>query len=154
MRGRVDGDRGRGERGVALVEFALLLPFVALLVFGTIDLGRGFSQQNRLKNASREGAAYAQLHPNRWDCPGLNNDITDIVKAEDAGLAGLTVTVTAPGFSGFVNNCNSPATSPVPPADTTVVVQVRADFDVLTPFVGALTGDPIIQRADTKIQVQ
>src|SRR6266508_3027592 len=32
--------RGRGERGTAMVQFALLLPLLALVGFGTVDLGR------------------------------------------------------------------------------------------------------------------
>lgn len=140
----------RDQRGVALVEFALLLPFVALLVFGTIDLGRGFSQQNRLKNASREGASWAQLHPTRVLCTGGAPDINDVVNGEDAGLTGMTVTVkTAAGT--IINGCET--ATPVA-AGTTLVVEVSAPFDVLAPFVGILTGDPIIQRANTKIEVQ
>jgi Flp pilus assembly protein TadG len=150
---RGDDQRGRGERGVALVEFALLLPFIAMLVFGTVDLGRGFSQQNRLKNASREGASWAQLHPNRISCAGGSPDINDIVTSEDAGLTGLTVTVKHADGTLVSNDCNTPVANPEP-ADTTIVVQVSAKFDVLTPFVGSVTGDPITQRADTKIQVQ
>ena len=147
-RGRIRRD----QRGVALVEFALLLPFVALLVFGTIDLGRGFSQQNRLKNAAREGASWAQLHPTRVrDCPaGSTKSITDVINGEDAGLTNLTVTVST--LSGTpINGCGTAAS---PAAGTTVVVQVEADFDVLAPFVGIVTGDPIRQRANTKIEVQ
>lgn len=156
-RRRRENRGGRDERGVALVEFALLLPFIALLVFGTVDLGRGFSQQNRLKNASREGAAWAQLHPNRVNCAGGDPDITDQATAEDAGLAGVpgfTVTVRLEGTTfPFVPSCTTPAASPVP-ADTTIVVEVSANFDVVTPFVGAVTGDPITQTASTKVQVQ
>src|SRR5207302_4290657 len=52
--------RRRDESGVALVEFALVLPFVVIIALGTIDLGRAYQLQNRLKNAAREGAAFAQ----------------------------------------------------------------------------------------------
>ena len=48
--------RLRGDGGAAAVEFALLLPFLALLVCGVIDLGRWFSAWNETKNAAREGA--------------------------------------------------------------------------------------------------
>jgi Flp pilus assembly pilin Flp len=145
------------ERGAALVEFALLLPFIAFLVFGTVDLGRGFSQQNRLKNASREGAAWAAMRPNRIDCstgePGIKQRVLD----EDAGLASIpnfTVIVTVDG-APVTNSCATPVNPAIKVApDKTVVVQVRGEFDVLTPFIGGVTGDPIIQRADTKIQVQ
>jgi Flp pilus assembly protein TadG len=137
---------------VALVEFALLLPFVALLVFGTIDLGRGFSQQNRLKNASREGASWAQLHPTRVSgCPvGSSPTIEQVVNGEDAGLAGMTVSVrTLAGAS--ITGCETFGTLP---AGTTLVVEVSDQFDVLAPFIGIVTGDPITQRANTKIEVQ
>lgn len=156
-RRRRENRDGRDERGVALVEFALLLPFIALLVFGTVDLGRGFSQQNRLKNASREGASWAQLHPNRVNCPGGDPDITDQVIAEDAGLAGVpgfaVKVFKADGVTEVTPTCVTPAASPEP-ADSTVIVQVSANFDVVTPFIGAVTGDPIEQKANTKIQVQ
>lgn len=144
----------RDQRGVALVEFALLLPFVALLVFGTIDLGRGFSQQNRLKNASREGASWAQLHPTRVDCPSGAPDIKDVVNGEDAGNTGMDVTVwrvNAVGGDTQITGCESFGAVP---AGTTLAVRVSAPFDVVAPFVGIVTGDPITQRADTKIEVQ
>jgi len=61
--------RGRGvpgrqpERGAALVEFAILVPVLAILVFGTIDFGRVWQVEEQLKNSAREGANYAQYYP-------------------------------------------------------------------------------------------
>ena len=139
----------RDERGVALVEFALLLPFLALLVFGTVDVGRAYSLQNRLKNASREGAAYAQLHPSRVDC-GSGESIASRVKGEDAGLASQ-VTIT-------VLRGNGSTVAPCTPSSVVVGeklrVRVASDFDVLTPFVGIFTGDPINLKATTEVIVQ
>jgi Flp pilus assembly protein TadG len=45
-----------GQKGVAAVEFAIVLPFLVLLVFGTIDFGLMFYNKQVLTNASREGA--------------------------------------------------------------------------------------------------
>jgi Flp pilus assembly protein TadG len=45
-----------GERGAAVVEFALVLPILVLLVFGIIDFGQGFNAQVELRGAVREGA--------------------------------------------------------------------------------------------------
>jgi Flp pilus assembly protein TadG len=55
--------QNRGERGAALVEFAILTPLLALIVFATIDIGRVWRVEEQLKNATREGANYAQYDP-------------------------------------------------------------------------------------------
>jgi Flp pilus assembly protein TadG len=139
----------RTERGVALVEFALLLPFLALIVFGTIDAGRGFIQQNRLKNASREGAALARVRPN------CSTNITTRSLAEGDALPNAAVTVAREDGVAIAQVC-APAT--VPPANrvpggTPILVRVEADFSLITPFVGAVTGNPIRQRAETRVVV-
>ena len=46
-----------------MVEFALCLPLLAILVFGTIDVGRVYQTWEQAKNAAREGAAYAARQP-------------------------------------------------------------------------------------------
>jgi len=47
-------NRFNSQKGAAAVEFALLLPLVALLIFGLIDFGRLFFVQISLTSASRE----------------------------------------------------------------------------------------------------
>jgi len=44
------------QRGVAAVEFALFLPLLILLVFGSIEFGIMFHDKQIIVNASREGA--------------------------------------------------------------------------------------------------
>ena len=39
-----------------MVEFAIILPLLILLVFGTIEFGRAYNAQNTLTHAAREGA--------------------------------------------------------------------------------------------------
>lgn len=46
-----------------MVEFALLLPFLILLIVGIFDLGRAFFSLITITNAAREGARYGTLHP-------------------------------------------------------------------------------------------
>ena len=43
------------ERGAALVEMALILPLLAMLVFGLVEFGRGYNAQVTLTHAAREG---------------------------------------------------------------------------------------------------
>ncbi len=52
----------RSERGQAMVEFALVLPFLLALLCGIIDFGWLYYNQITLNNAAREGARYAVIH--------------------------------------------------------------------------------------------
>ena len=49
---------GRGEKGAAAVEFAIVLPLLMLLLAGFIDFGWLFYWQHAVSNASRAGARY------------------------------------------------------------------------------------------------
>ena len=44
------------QRGVAAVEFALLLPFLLILLFGMVDAGRALQAKIIMVNLAREGA--------------------------------------------------------------------------------------------------
>ena len=49
-------DRARGDRGASLVEFALVLPILALLIFAIIDFGSAYNDFQSLRNGVRNGA--------------------------------------------------------------------------------------------------
>ncbi len=49
-------DEGRQASGNAVVELALVLPFLLLVVAGVVDLGLLYWEKHVLTNASREGA--------------------------------------------------------------------------------------------------
>jgi len=49
----------RDERGIAAVEFSLVVVPVALILFGVLDFGLGIWEYNNLAQATREGARYA-----------------------------------------------------------------------------------------------
>jgi Flp pilus assembly protein TadG len=61
MRPVISGQRGRGELGQALIEFALIAPVVFLLIGATVDLGRGLLIYTTLQGASRDLARQAVL---------------------------------------------------------------------------------------------
>lgn len=50
--------RGRGERGAAAVEFALVLPLLLTILFGSITAGISYSNSIGLQNAVREGSRF------------------------------------------------------------------------------------------------
>jgi len=56
------GQRNRKHKGQSIVEFALVVPFLLLVVVGTIELGRAYFTYNTLSKAVREGARYVSGH--------------------------------------------------------------------------------------------
>src|SRR5690606_12170139 len=56
-------DRGDSERGAALVEFALVLPLLAMLVVGLFSSAMLYDGRMQLTHAAREGARYGASVP-------------------------------------------------------------------------------------------
>lgn len=54
---------GRGERGAALVEFAIGATVFLTFMFAVIEFGRALWIHNALSDAARRGARYAVNHP-------------------------------------------------------------------------------------------
>ena len=86
----------RRRPGQSMVELAIAMPFMLLLLLGTIDLGRMFFDYIEIRNAVREGAAYAARHPT--DTAGAQSRVTG------HGSFAAGATVTGPAISG---SCNS-----------------------------------------------
>lgn len=53
--------RCRNRRGSVVVEFALIVPFLFIIIFGVIDFSRAYSQLNAINAALREGARFASV---------------------------------------------------------------------------------------------
>jgi hypothetical protein len=53
----------RGEKGVAALEFALILPLLLVMVFGIIDIGRLIQARLIITNVSREGGSVSSRYP-------------------------------------------------------------------------------------------
>lgn len=108
-----------GDRGAAAVEFALCLPLLLLLVFGTIDFGRALNAQLTITQAAREGVRLAALgYP-----AGEVQARADAAAPELSGVS-VTIAATCPPGAG-------------PTADA--VVNVSYSFSFVTP-VGAIAG--------------
>lgn len=54
---------GRGDRGQATVEFALILPLLVVCIAGILWVGQVVTVQLRLEHAAREGARAAAVSP-------------------------------------------------------------------------------------------
>jgi hypothetical protein len=93
---------GRGRRGQALVEFALVAPLFFLLLFAIIEGGRFVFYYEALNSATREGARYAIIHgsnaadgcpsgppaPGSTSCDPSAANVKTAVQRAALGLAG------------------------------------------------------------------
>lgn len=49
------------QQGVAAVEFAIVIPLLAMLMLGTVELGRMLYQYNAIVKTTRDGARFASM---------------------------------------------------------------------------------------------
>ena len=69
-----EGGRGQGQ---ALVEFALVVMFLFILLFGIIDFSRLFFAYATMSNGVREGARYGIVH--HGDDAGIEEQARDMM---------------------------------------------------------------------------
>ncbi|ADU63912.1 MAG: pilus assembly protein [Pseudodesulfovibrio sp.] len=89
--------RDDSRRGLAAVEFALMLPFMALLLFTLVEGAGAMHAYSSVVQASREGARMALMD-------GTASDIEALVQAVTQGLKSeaVTTSVTADSASNTV----------------------------------------------------
>jgi Flp pilus assembly protein TadG len=74
------------------VEFAITLPILALLLAGTLELGRGYSFAGATSDTAREAARYVAGKTNASNGPGLSA-MCNIITAD---LAAVTSNIVCP----------------------------------------------------------
>jgi Flp pilus assembly protein TadG len=129
------------ERGVALVEFALVLPLILLLLLGMIDFGKAFNYWNDETHLANEAARQAVVD----NCPSCTGGqkINDWIRTEaDTAelMNGGTQSISSPGLRvciWFPNN-NNLADDPVRDhaLGDPVQVIVHAQYNWLAYLVG------------------
>ncbi|MEJ7929745.1 TadE/TadG family type IV pilus assembly protein [Ramlibacter sp. AN1015] len=117
------------QRGVALVEFALVVPFLLTLMLVTIEFSRAFYQYNTLTKAVRDAARYLSVQ-----MPG-----TGVEEATNLIVYGTTTPGTqplAPGLSA--THVDEPVWSVIGAAPTVNVVTVRIQGYQFVPLWGTV----------------
>jgi Flp pilus assembly protein TadG len=157
-------DRLRDDGGTAIVEFALVLPFLALVVFGTIDLGRVYNLQHQLTNMAREGAMFGQYKPGYVNggattvCASPAN-ITARARNEDHALAAdpkVSVVVSHRLANSTTYTTATGCSNVSVPPGSILKVEVRySNFRLLTPLTHAFTGgETITLKGTAEVVVQ
>ena len=126
----MDKFRGRagGERGAVAVEFALILPVLLLILMGTIEFGRVYSQFQVFNGAAREGARCAAVQA---------TDFSDCVVQEEIDQAAGPYSVAGP--ASVTLTCTDDTRG------ENVTVSWLQDFDISIPFWGDVTVDRTIE---------
>lgn len=90
---------GRGRRGAAAVELAVVAPLLFLLLFGIIEIGRLLMVQQILTNASREGARRAIVENTTAD--EVESTVYNYLAETTVPGATVTITPSDPGQAAF-----------------------------------------------------
>lgn len=69
-------DRLQKENGAAMVEFAIILPFLLLMIVGVLEIGIIMIQDNTLNKSVRESARYMGSN---WNISGCYKNIAEKV---------------------------------------------------------------------------
>jgi Flp pilus assembly protein TadG len=160
-------NRWRGRAGQSLVEMALVLPVLAFLTFGLVDFGRAYYFQVSVTNSAREGARVAILNiytgPQNPNCSSSNSYATCPVQTDSAiisavyselmysGIVPTSIKVCPPhdstgsttGCPDTSNRVDKWVSGDVNNANYYVTVNVKYDFDLYTPLMRQLVGNPI-----------
>jgi Flp pilus assembly protein TadG len=135
--------RPRAHGGQSLVEFALVVPLLALLFLGAVDLTRAFYTYIGLQNATREAARAAIDFPYEYD------DTAACAAGNQEGLPYVTVSCAA-GTLTISPPANTSVNPPTRvPGRAPITVTATASFTPLTFLMTAVTGGPITLRAST-----
>ena len=112
-------------RGLAEVEFTIVLPLILLLTLGVIDLGRGLISYVELEQAAQEGALFGSFAPTD----------PDLIEARIRSSADGIVNLTDAAAVEIVIDC--------PDGDASVGVTVRHTLQLITPMIGPMFGGSI-----------
>jgi Flp pilus assembly protein TadG len=128
------------QRGVALIEFALVLPMILLILLGMIDVGKAVNYWNDETHLANEAARSAAVNRRIVPTELINETVKN--EADSAELRnGGTGSVSSPGVQiciWFPNNNRSSADDPVRDHEIGDPVQVivHAQYNWLAYLVG------------------
>jgi Flp pilus assembly protein TadG len=124
------------ERGTFAIEHALVMPFLLLLLSGSIDLGYALNQSSSLSGAARAGAQYAMRFPS--DADGIKDVVTKAVSFDPASLT-VTSKLACECEDGTATACTDTCSGTAPLAYVTVNVSKTYSSPLPTAMMLGLT---------------
>lgn len=133
-------DRKHRERGAAAVEFALVLPMVLLLIFGSVEVGLMVQARSSASNAAREAVRFASLGYS-------TSEVESVARAAVSSVSG-TVEVRAECIATTSPTCTLGSNASGNTAKVTVTIRYRG----ITGILGSLSDAVIVRTAFMRIE--
>jgi Flp pilus assembly protein TadG len=134
------------RRGVAAVELAVCLPFLAFLFLIAVDYCRLFYFSLTIENCARNGAQFGSQAANSQDWQNNGALIASIQDATLADGAGLTPPLDAKNVT--ISNGTDADGHPM------VLVKVNYPFQTITNFPGIPNSTNLVRQAQMRVAPQ
>jgi Flp pilus assembly protein TadG len=125
----------RNEKGQSLVEFAILLPFLLLLIMGILEFGIMLNSYLTINNSAREGARLGIVAGSDLE---INELITTISPNLDTG--NLIVKITPSNGNRISGG--------------TLTVEVIYNYQVTIPIISNILNDVVVLKAKTSMRIE
>jgi hypothetical protein len=142
-----------------MVEFAMVLPLLALLLVMSVDFGRVFFGWIALQNATRIAADTASQRANAWPNAQGNQEIewrddyeTFITQDLTAANCDFTTPHPAPVFTDLNGDTNNDGVLTNDFGDL-ATVRLECEFSLITPLANSILGGPVQMAAESTFPV-
>ena len=134
-----------------MVEFALLLPLLALFLVITVDFGRIYFSYIQITNAAREAAAFGAGQPT--NDAGMEARALQETNAQgQTGESAVQLDISCADQFGATIACSA-STGGAGPGNT-ITVEVSEQFSFLTPLVNNFLGSGFVMRTNATATVR
>jgi len=142
------------SRGQAMVEFALVLPLLALLLVVAIDFGRVFFGWVSLTNAARVGANFVGYTPNLLDNPTQRDEYEALIADAVTGCNLTPADLNDASYDPTFSDGNGDSTDGNNDWGDFATVNIGCEFDLITPLAEVLFGDRVSMRAEAVFPIR
>lgn len=125
----------RNEKGQSLVEFAILLPFLLLLLMGILEFGIMLNSYLTINNAAREGARLGIV-------AGSNIEIKELITNISPNLDTKNLTVNITPSEGSRKSGG------------TIAVEVIYNYQVTIPIISNIIHNVVVLKAQTSMRIE
>ena len=157
-------NREQNEDGATLVEYAVVAPFLFLLLFGIVEFALLTASFTGVWTSAREGARYATTvgesvvtpgTPRHLDCAGIRTAARGLVTIGSPTDSQTTIDYRDPAGTQIADCDDADATHPGPTAaavvsGSTVTVTVTKDYDAVVPLLGQFIDGVILDSTQSR----
>jgi Flp pilus assembly protein TadG len=139
------------RRGVAAIEFAIMVPTLIMMTVCTIDLGMGIYTNMQVQDAAQAGAQYAMVH-------GFDANSISTVVSNATGQSGISASPAPVQYCGCataagVTNVTCGAACPAGAVSGTYVqVSTQATYTTILPYPMIANSFTLTAQAAVRVQ--